>query len=53
MSEMEILMFDGLDNAYWWALCTDKYFTAKGTPETEKLAEVATALRGCAHHWWL
>jgi hypothetical protein len=28
-------------------------FAAKGTPEKEKLAEVATALCGCAHHWWL
>jgi hypothetical protein len=48
MLEMEISMFDGVD-----VLCTDKYFTAKGTPETEKLPKVAIAFRGCAHHWWV
>ncbi|MCI37886.1 hypothetical protein A2U01_0059113, partial [Trifolium medium] len=48
---MEISMFEGVGDACWWVLCTDKYFAAKGTPETEKLAEVATAFRG--YHYYI
>ncbi|RHN57870.1 hypothetical protein MtrunA17_Chr5g0445061 [Medicago truncatula] len=52
MGEMEFRVYEGEEDAYWWLLCIDKYFAAKNTPETEKLAEVVTVLRGCAHQWW-
>jgi len=37
LPEMEILVFDVVNDAYWWLFCTDKYFNYKGTPETVKL----------------
>ncbi|XP_039684197.1 uncharacterized protein [Medicago truncatula] len=49
---MEFRVYEGEEDAYWWLICIDKYFAAKNTPETEKLAEVVTVLRGCAHQWW-
>ncbi|MCI72955.1 hypothetical protein A2U01_0094219, partial [Trifolium medium] len=31
--EMVILVFDGEIDAYWWVLCTEKYFKHWRTPE--------------------
>ncbi|TKY61623.1 hypothetical protein E2542_SST11474 [Spatholobus suberectus] len=53
VSEMEISGFDRDEDAYWWLLCIEKYFSAKGTLETEKMTEVMKAMRGRALQWWL
>jgi hypothetical protein len=49
---MEIPVFNGEDDAYWWVLCMDKYFGAMKTPEDKKMTEAVTAMRGRAFSWW-
>ncbi|MCH82274.1 alphaalpha-trehalose-phosphate synthase [Trifolium medium] len=43
---MEISIFDAKDDAYWWVLCTEKYFQAKGISEERKMIDTAKAMRG-------
>jgi hypothetical protein len=49
---MEIPVFNGENDAYWWVLCMDKYFGAMKTPEDKKMTEVVKAMRGRAFSWW-
>ncbi|MCI31511.1 swarming motility protein ybiA, partial [Trifolium medium] len=50
---MDILVFDGQFDAYFWVLCTEKYFKVKGTTEMEKMVLAEMEMRGRALHWWL
>lgn len=52
MSVMEISVFDEDEDAYWWILCTEKFFAAKGTQESEKMTAIVPAMSGRALHWW-
>jgi hypothetical protein len=53
MSTMSIPIFDATEDAYWWLLCTEKYFKLWSTPETEKMKVAALAMQGTALTWWL
>lgn len=53
MSKTKPSMFNGDEDAYWWVLCTEKYFAAKGISEAEKLSAGVSAMRGRALQWWL
>jgi len=50
---MNILVFDGQYDAYFWVLCTEKYFKVKGATEKKKMVLVEKAARGCAIKWWV
>jgi hypothetical protein len=52
-SEMVIPVFDGEIDAYWWVLCTEKYFKQWLTPETLKMTVAGLAMKGPALTWWL
>ncbi|KAI5399768.1 putative protein S-acyltransferase 15 [Lathyrus oleraceus] len=45
LSEMVIPVFDGKIDAYWWVLCTEKYFKKWLTLETQKMAVAALAMK--------
>ncbi|CAI8608361.1 unnamed protein product [Vicia faba] len=42
---MVISVFDGEIDAYWWVLCTEKYFKQWLTPETFKMTVVELAMK--------
>jgi hypothetical protein len=50
---MVIPVFDCEIDAYWWVLCTEKYFKRWDIPETEKMAVAAIAMKGPALTSWL
>jgi hypothetical protein len=52
-SEMVIPKFDGEIDAYWWVLCTEKYFKHWRTPETYKMIVAGLAMKGPPLTWWL
>lgn len=52
MSVMEISVFDEDEDAYWWILCTEKFFAAKGTQESERMTAIGPTMNGHALHWW-
>jgi hypothetical protein len=49
---MEILVFNGHYEAYFWVLCVDKYCKVRGISEKEKMALAATGMSDCALKWW-
>ncbi|MCH80491.1 swarming motility protein ybiA, partial [Trifolium medium] len=49
---MEILVFNGHYDAYFWVICVDKYCKVRGISESEKMALAATGMSGCALKWW-
>ncbi|GAU42314.1 hypothetical protein TSUD_140510 [Trifolium subterraneum] len=53
MSTMRIPIFDATEDAYWWVLCTEKYFKQWLTPETLKMTVAGLAMKGPALTWWL
>jgi len=34
---MELSLFDGNEDAYWWILCTENYFREKGKSKVAKM----------------
>jgi hypothetical protein len=50
---MVFTVFDCEIDAYWWVLCTEKYFKRWDIPETKKMAVAAIAMKGPALTWWL
>ncbi|RHN43843.1 hypothetical protein MtrunA17_Chr8g0392231 [Medicago truncatula] len=50
---MELSLFDGDEDAYWWILSTESYFRATGKSEMAKMMVAALAMRGEALKWWL
>jgi hypothetical protein len=48
---MAMLVFAGHYNAYFWVLCTEKYFKVCNILETEKMSLAVTAMSGCALKW--
>ena len=52
-SIMEISLFDGDEDAYWWILSTEIYFRATGKSDFAKMMVVALTMRGPALQWWL
>jgi hypothetical protein len=50
---MRIPFFDATEDAYWWVLCTEKYFKTWSTPETLKMTVAGLAMKGPALTWWL
>jgi hypothetical protein len=50
---MRIPIFDATEDAYWWVLCTEKYFKLWSTPETLKMTVAGLAMKGPALTWWL
>ncbi|XP_058749826.1 uncharacterized protein LOC131622810 [Vicia villosa] len=49
---MNISIYNGCDDCYWWILCTEKYFVTHRIPEEEKVASIVPVLRGRALQWW-
>jgi hypothetical protein len=49
---MELLVFDGRYDAYFWVLCVDKFCKVRGISEKEKMVLAATAMSGSALKWW-
>jgi hypothetical protein len=52
---MDQFQYAGHYNAYFWVLCTEKYFKVCNIPETEKMSLAVTAMSGCAlkwQRWW-
>ncbi|WJX25485.1 hypothetical protein P8452_14519 [Trifolium repens] len=45
--------FHGEIDAYWWVLCTEKYFKYWRTPETYKMIVAGLAMKGPPLTWWL
>ncbi|MCI69549.1 hypothetical protein A2U01_0090812 [Trifolium medium] len=45
-SEMVIPVFDCKIDAYWWVLCTEKYFKHWRTPETLKMIVAGLVMKG-------
>lgn len=50
---MELSLFDGNEDAYWWILCTKSYLMATGKSDLAKMTVVALTMRGHALRWWL
>jgi hypothetical protein len=48
---MELSLFDGDEDAYWWILSTESYFRETGKSEMAKMMVAALAMRGEALKW--
>jgi len=49
---MVIPVFDEEIDAYWWVLCTEKYFKRWNIPDTQKMDVAAIAMKGPALPLW-
>ncbi|XP_045826916.1 soluble scavenger receptor cysteine-rich domain-containing protein SSC5D-like [Trifolium pratense] len=52
--ETKLSNFDGSEDAYWWIICSEKFFNNRNhsLSDAEKIIESILALRGAALTWW-